>query len=96
MYLRTEPSSICCHRWWSYITSNGKIQEILALLALLALIALAGGGAASRHVNSFKSTSSSAPQRIYYVKGLGRGGLLADIPQYIIIVTRFNTFTLSF
>lgn len=80
-----------------YITSNGKIQEILALLALLALIALAGGGAASRHVNSFKSTSSSAPQRIYYVKGVGEGGgLLADIPQYIIIVTRFNTFTLSF
>ena len=28
----------------AYITSNGKIQEILALLALLALIALAGGG----------------------------------------------------
>ena len=78
----------------SYITSIGKIQEILALLAL---IALAGGGAASRHVNSFKSTSSSVPQHIYYVKGVGEGGgLLADIPQYIIIVTRFNTFTLSF
>ena len=56
-----------------------------------------GGGAASRHVNSFKSTSSSVPQSIYYVKGVGEGGgLLADIPQYIIIVTRFNTFTLSF
>ena len=58
----------------AYITSIGKIQEILALLALLALIVLAGGGAASRHVNSFKSTSSSAPQRIYYVKGVGEGG----------------------
>ena len=83
---------------FSYITSNGKIQEILALLALLALIALAGGGAASRHVNTFKITSSSVPQSIYYVKGVGEGGggLLADIPQYIIIVTRFNTFTLSF
>ena len=58
----------------SYITSIGKIQEILALLAL---IALAGGGAASRHVNSFKSTSSSAPQPIYYVKGVGEGGAVS-------------------
>ena len=33
-----------------------------------------GGGAASRHVNSFKSTSSSVPQSIYYVKGVGEGG----------------------
>ena len=62
----------------TYITSIGKIQEILALLALLALIALAeGGGAASRHVNSFKSTSSSVPQSIYYVKGVGEGGAVS-------------------
>ena len=32
-----------CEVWEAYITSNDKIQEILALLALLALIALAGG-----------------------------------------------------
>ena len=66
----------------SYITSIGKIQEILALLALLALIALAGGGAASRHVNSFKSTSSSAPQRIYYVKGVGGGAVSRHTPVH--------------
>ena len=62
-----EPKNHIYNQQWQ---NSGNFSSISSISSNSS----SGGGAASRHVNSFKSTSSSVPQSIYYVKGVGEGG----------------------